>query len=68
MTRDEAIDFSKHHAKKSDTVIVLPDGQVYLGFVGAAEILKAYPDAILIKGDEALKPAKEIAKNKKDSD
>lgn len=66
MTRDEAVEFSKHHAKKSDTVIVLPNGTVYLGLQGAAEIMKANPDAILIKGDEGLIPQK--TKTKKDTE
>lgn len=55
MTRSEAIEFSKYHALKSNTVIVLQDGSVYLGVIGASEILKANPDAILVKGDESLK-------------
>lgn len=54
MTREEAIEFSKYHASKSDTMIVLSDGSIYIGLIGASDILKANPDAIIIKGPESL--------------
>lgn len=54
MTREEAIEFSKHHAYKSATMIVLPDGSIYIGSIGASGVLKANPDAIIVKGHESL--------------